>query len=85
MKKVYNSKGKKLGIIKDIILDLKNKSVLGFKVSDYAIFKKKDFLDVRDIKFVCEEKMIGVLSTGDGIRFSEYKHTDKGTDMENKP
>lgn len=76
MKKVYSFKGKKLGVIKDIILDLKNKSVLGFKVSDYTMFKKKDFLDVRDIKFVCEEKIIGVLSTGDGIRFSEYKHTD---------
>ena len=76
MKKVYSSKGKKLGIIKDVILDLKNKSVLGFKVSNYAMFKKKDFLDVRDIKFVCEEKIIGVLSTKDGIRFSEYKHTD---------
>ena len=77
MKKVYNSKGKKLGMIKDIILDLESKSILGFVVSNYSMFKKKNFLNVKDIKYIDEDKVIGILSPiKNGIRFSEYKYTD---------
>lgn len=49
LKKVYTSNNKKIGIIEDVFLDLKNNKIVGLKICDSRMFSKKNFIDINKI------------------------------------
>lgn len=73
MKNIYNEKGKKLGVIKDLFIDIKEEKVIGFEVSNYSLFRKRNFLDIIDIKTINENVIATKLKCGKYKRFSDYK------------
>ena len=45
LKKIYNLKGKKLGIVKDIILDFSNGRIIGLEVNNYSFLGNNYWID----------------------------------------
>lgn len=76
MKTIYNAKGKKLGSIKDIYVNLDKKIIDGFEVSNYSFLGKKNFLNTKDINYFEKDKVVGELSKGNGVKFSFFRNID---------
>ncbi len=76
MKIIYNTKGKKLGSIKDIYVNLDKKVIEGFEISNYSFLGKKNFLNTKDINYFTRDKIIGELSNGGGVKFSLFRNID---------
>lgn len=76
MKTIYNAKGKKLGSIKDIYVNIDEKIIDGFEISNYSFMEKKNFLNTNDINYFSKDKLVGKLSKGSGVKFSFLKDID---------
>lgn len=73
---VLNEKGKKIGYIKDLILNVSLKKVSGFETSTIKIFKKFQTISYRNIISYDNIMIISENSSIDGIRFSKLKSID---------
>ena len=75
-KKVYDIKGKKIGIIEDLYIDFYLGKVVGFKVSNSILFSKKNYLDMQDIIDIGEDVIINSIRKGEGLTFKEIKYME---------
>ena len=75
-KKVYNIKGKKIGIIEDLYIDFYLGKVVGFKVSNSMLFSKKNYVDMQDIIDIGEDVIINSIRKGEGLTFKEIKYME---------
>lgn len=75
-KKVYNIKGKKIGIIEDLYIDFYYGKVVGFKVSNSLLFSKKNYIDMQDIIDIGEDIIIDSIKQGEGLTFKEIKYLE---------
>ena len=75
-KKVYNIKGKKIGIIEDLYIDFYQGKVVGFKVSNSILFSKKNYLDMQDIIDIGEDVIVSSIRQGEGLTFKEIKYME---------
>lgn len=75
-KKVYNIKGKKIGIIEDLYIDFYLGKVVGFKVSNSILFSKKNYLDMEDIIDIGEDVIVNSIRQGEGLTFKEIKYME---------
>ncbi|AWK51276.1 photosystem reaction center subunit H [Clostridium beijerinckii] len=75
-KKVYNIKGKKIGIIEDLYIDFYLGKVVGFKVSNSTLFSKKNYVDMEDIIEIGEDIIINSIRKGEGLTFKEIKYME---------
>ncbi|NRT70289.1 PRC-barrel domain-containing protein [Clostridium beijerinckii] len=75
-KKVYNIKGKRIGIIEDLYIDFFWGKVVGFKVSNSHLFSKNNYIDMEDIIDVGEDVIIENIKKGDGLTFKEIKYME---------
>lgn len=75
-KKVYNIKGKKIGIIEDLYIDFYLGKVVGFKVSNSVLFSKKNYIDMEDIIDIGEDVIINSIRKGNGLTFKEIKYME---------
>ncbi|NRV36353.1 sporulation protein YlmC with PRC-barrel domain [Clostridium beijerinckii] len=57
-KKVYNIKGKKIGIIEDLYIDFFWGKIVGFKVSNSHLFSKNNYIDMEDVIDIGEDVII---------------------------
>lgn len=73
---VENVKGKKIGIIKDILLDLKKNKIEGFSISTYSVFKKKLQITIPDVIAFNDTMIANKVSLEKGIKFSDIKGMD---------
>jgi len=73
LRNIYNERGKKIGVIKDIFIDFNNKKVIGFKVSSFSPFRKNDFLDIEDIIQFKKKIIVKELKSGEYLKFSDIK------------
>lgn len=69
---VYNEKGKKLGIVKDVAIDYNKKVIDGFIIST-KIFSKKNYVKKEDIVAMGESIISKKISTYNGIKFGDIK------------
>ena len=74
--KVFDIKGKYLGIIDDIYIDFYNGLIKGFLISNYLLFSKRNFIKVEDIILVEDVMIIKGLSNKEGISFRSIKDID---------
>ena len=63
-KKVYNIKGKKIGIIEDLYIDFYLGKVVGFKVSNSILFSKNNYVDMEEIIDIGEDVIINSIRKG---------------------
>ena len=75
-KKVYDIKGKRIGIIEDLYIDFYLGKVVGFKVSNSILFSKKNYLDMQDIIDIGEEVIVNSIRQGEGLTFKEIKYME---------
>ena len=75
-KKVYNIKGKKIGIIEDLYIDFYLGKVVGFKVSNSILFSKNNYVDMQDIIDIGEDVIINSIRKGEGLTFKEIKYME---------
>ena len=76
LKGIYNVKGKKLGIIKDLYIDFNSGMVKGFKVNNMSLLSKKSYGDIEDIINIDEDIIIEKLIDKEGLKFSDIKGMD---------
>ncbi|WP_160685061.1 PRC-barrel domain-containing protein [Clostridium sp. C2-6-12] len=75
-KKVYDLKGKKIGIIEDIYIDFYLAKIIGFKVSSSVLFSKNNYIDMEEIIDIGEDVIINSIRRGNGLAFKELKYMD---------
>lgn len=75
-KKVYDIKGKKIGIVEDIYIDFYLGKVIGFKVSSSILFSKKNYVDMEEIIDIGEDMIINSIRRGTGLAFKELKYME---------
>ena len=74
--KVYNIRGKYLGIVDDIYIDFYNGEIKGFFISNYFLFSKKNFAKVDDVISLEEVMIVKELSEKEGLSFKSIKDID---------
>jgi len=74
--RVYDIRGKYLGIIDDIYIDFNKGIIKGFLLSNYLLFSKKNFIKVKDIITIEDVMIIRELNTKEGIAFKSIKDID---------
>ena len=75
-KKVYNIKGKKVGIIEDLYIYFFLGKVVGFKVSNSSFFSKNNYVDMQDVIDIGEDVIIDSMRKGTGLTFKELKYME---------
>lgn len=73
LKRIYNIKGKRLGVVKDVFIDFNKANVLGLEVSNYTLMNKKNYLSVNNIINFHEEIISKDLDVYKGLKFSDIK------------
>lgn len=74
--KVYDIRGKYLGIIDDIYINFYKGKVVGFFISNYLLFSKKNFVRTNDIISLEEVMIVKELSKKEGLSFKSIKDID---------
>lgn len=74
--KVYDSKGKYLGIIKDISIDFYQAKICGFLISSFSLFNKKNYIPVEEILSIDKDMIVSKIDTFNGLLFNDIKYMD---------
>lgn len=74
--KVYDIRGKYLGVVGDTYIDFYNGEVTGFLISNYMLFSKKNFANIKDIISIEEVIVVKSLTEKIGIPFRCIKDID---------
>lgn len=73
---VENIKGKKLGVIKDVLVNFKDLKLIGFVLSTYSIFSKEVVINTKDIITFNDFMIIKSLGNKVGVPLSRIKNLD---------
>lgn len=84
LKKVYSMKGKYLGVIQDVSIDFAKAVIVGFTVSNYSIFNKKNFLIIEDVICIDDVIVCKGLTSKKGVPFKCLKYIEV-IDVDGKP
>lgn len=76
LKKVYSVEGKKIGVIEDLYIDFYYGKVIGFEVSNHALFSKKNYVSIEEIIDIADDMIISSINRGTGLKFKEIKDMD---------
>lgn len=74
--KVYDIRGKYLGVIEDIYIDFNKGRIQGFLISNYLLFNKRNFIKINDIISIEDVIIIKELNKKEGISFKTIKDMD---------
>ncbi|WP_111930267.1 PRC-barrel domain-containing protein [Clostridium tertium] len=74
--KVYDIRGKYLGVVDDMYIDFNKGKVVGFFVSNYLLFSKKNFVRSSDIISLEEVMIVKELNEKEGLSFKRIKDMD---------
>lgn len=73
---VENNNGKKVGVIKDILLNFKELKLVGFVLSTFSIFSKEKIICTKDIITFNDFMIIDNFRDIEGVPFSKIKNID---------
>lgn len=73
---VINIRGKRIGTIKDLILDFHKGIIEGFFISSYNPFQKNALALKNNIIYFDKELILKKIDKGEGLRFSQIKGMD---------
>lgn len=74
--KVYDVKGKYLGVIDDIAIDFYKGEIIGFFVSNFSLFSKKNYIDKEYIISINEVVIVTSITRYIGLAFKTIKDMD---------
>lgn len=73
---VSDLKGKKTGVIKDILIDLSKFKVIGFLVSSFKFFKRESVILTENVICFKDNMIIKETGTGKYLKLSEVKNME---------
>lgn len=73
MKSVYDISGKKIGIVEDLFINFFEGKIIGIKISNYALFSKKNFINCEDIISIDRDIVVRKSIQGDGLKLKSVK------------
>ncbi|MGG5462403.1 PRC-barrel domain-containing protein [Clostridium sp. B9] len=73
--KVFDSNGKKLGIVSDLSIDYFNGKIIGF-IMTKKLFSKLDYVDLSNVISLNENIVVQGVHVHRGLKFSEIKNFD---------
>lgn len=76
LKKVYSVDGKKIGVIEDLYIDFYFGKIVGFEISNHALFSKKNYVGIEEIINIGEDMIISNINKGTGLKFKDIKDMD---------
>lgn len=76
MKKVFDYKGKKLGVVEDLYIDFYNSSVLALKLSKKIFLNKKNSIKVQNIISIEDDILVKEKDTCNGLLLSDILGLD---------
>lgn len=75
--KVCNTRGKSLGVISDISIDVNKKTIEGFIISPTGLFKKNNFINIKSVISIDDTVMVAdEAEKFKGTKFKEVKYID---------
>lgn len=74
--KVYDIKGKYLGVIDDIAINFYKGEVVGFFISSFSLFSKKNYIDKEEIISINEVVIVNSITSYNGLSFKSIKDMD---------
>lgn len=74
--RVYDIRGKYLGVVDDIYINFDKGLIQGFLISNYLLFSKRNFIKINDIVSIEDVMIIKELSKKEGISFKTIKDID---------
>lgn len=74
--KVYDLKGKYLGVIDDIAIDFCGGEIIGFFISNFSLFSKKNYIQKDNIVAINEVLIVRSITHYKGLSFKEIKDMD---------
>lgn len=74
--RVYNIKGKYLGVIDDVYINFYKGEIEGFLISNFLLYSKRNFVKVSDVISLGEVMIAKELSKKEGISFKSIKDMD---------
>ena len=74
--KVYDIKGKYLGVIDDLCIDFYNAKVKGFFISNFLLLSNKNFIEIDDIISLDEVIIVKKIKHYKGLSFGDIKDMD---------
>ncbi|MDV4152337.1 PRC-barrel domain-containing protein [Clostridium sp. AL.422] len=76
LQKVFDIRGKYIGLIDDIYIDFHKGVIKGFLISNYLLFSKRNFIRTQDIVSIEDVIIIKELTKKEGISFKSIKDKD---------
>lgn len=76
LKNVYNSEGRKLGVIEDVYIDFYKGKITGFKCSVSALFSRKNYIDIEDVINIGEDIIVIEEKQGNGLGLKSLKNIE---------
>lgn len=73
---VFSADGKKLGYIKDVIVDMNEKTIKGFDISSNTISNRKSIVLCEDVVTFSTNMVVNGLSFGNYLSFFDVKNVD---------
>ena len=73
--KVFDSNGKKVGVVCDLAIDYFNGKVMGFIITK-KLFSKRDYVDLTNVISLSDTIMTEGVHVHRGLKFSEIKNFD---------
>ena len=74
--KVFDIKGKYIGLVSDLNIDFYNGKVLGLFISNYRLFSKKNYIAIQDIVAFGDVITANNISENKGLPFRKIKDLD---------
>ncbi|MEG0296121.1 MAG: PRC-barrel domain-containing protein [Clostridium sp.] len=74
--KVFDIKGKYVGLVSDLNIDFYNGKVLGFFISNYTLFSKRNYIDIDDIVSMGDVITTKGIVEKKGLPFRKIKDLD---------
>lgn len=74
--KVYDVKGKYLGVVDDIAINFHKGEVIGFFISNFSLFSKKNYIDKVEIVSINEVVIVNSITHYTGLGFKRIKDMD---------
>lgn len=75
-KNVYDTKGKKIGIVEDLYLDFFEEKIVGIKVHNHKLFSKKNYVSIDNIIEIGKEIIVLEIEKYDGLEFKKIKNME---------
>lgn len=73
---VEDSKGKRLGVVKDLLLDFRDLKLTGFILSSYSVFSKDIVINIEDVITFNDFMIISRIGEKRGVPLSKVKNLD---------